>query len=395
MNDLSGTPPPQPVSRIELIGGWFVVALCLGVGASLVRAMYARPQAVAMWPAALFLLAALLALIGLSVVPTLRLLRDADARARRHAALAMCPSCGAARTVDARCPSCAHPTGDSDAYWVISARHWMEPLATALFGPSLMGLALFFAILMSHAHTSGTLVIFSLFALALLAGGAAILWFSIASLRAVLREPMKFTYTRTWRRDEAFWYTWASAVLRDGQFTAEGRTDGVAKEPPASHDHGAGSPFERGLARLLADWQRDERAPLSSVCSLRWSWAPVAASKASRRESAYRDAVRDGTEVEGITRETRVWWTVSFNRYSLGELLAEAQLPPLTGDPDDARIGEMLDAEWDVNLSDFVEVVSRCAPLRGAIEARGEAGDDGDPVRRALCAVRSPGTPDT
>ncbi len=395
MNDLTAPPPPQRVSWIELIGGWLVVALCLGLGASIVRAMWTRPQPFVMWPAATFLLVALLALTGLSVAPTLRFLRDRDARARRRAALTMCPSCGAARSAEACCPSCAHPLGDSDAYWVISARHWVEPLATALFGPSLMSLAVFFAMLVRHAHTTGVLVIFSAFALALFTAGLAILWFSIASLRAALREPMKFTYTRTWRRDEAFWYSWASAILRDGGFTAEGRTDGVAKEPPATHDHGAGTAFERGLARLLAEWQHDDRAPLTSTCSLRWTWTPAAETQAPRAGSAYRDAVRDGSEVEGLTRATRVWWTVSFNRYALEELLTEAQLPPLTGDEDDTRIDEMLEAEWDVNLSDFVEVVSRCAPLRGALEARGEPADDGEPVRRALCAVLSPGTPDT
>lgn len=41
-----------------------------------------------MWPAATFLLVALLALTGLSVAPTLRFLRDRDARARGN-------SCGA------------------------------------------------------------------------------------------------------------------------------------------------------------------------------------------------------------------------------------------------------------------------------------------------------------
>lgn len=103
--------------------------------------------------------------------------------------------------------------------------------------------------------------------------------------------------------------------------------------------------------------------------------------------------MRDGSEVEGLTRATRVWWTVSFNRYALEELLTEAQLPPLTGDEDDTRIDEMLEAELDANLSDFVEVVSRCAPLRGALGSAGRTGYDGEPVRRALCAVLSPGRP--
>lgn len=35
VNDLTGPPPPQRVSWIELIGGWLVVALCLGLGASI------------------------------------------------------------------------------------------------------------------------------------------------------------------------------------------------------------------------------------------------------------------------------------------------------------------------------------------------------------------------
>lgn len=107
-----------------------------------------------------------------------------------------------------------------------------------------MSLAVFFAMLVRHAHTTGVLVIFGLRARAL-HGRSRYLWFSIAGLRAALGEPMKFTYTRTWRRDEAFWYSWASTVLRDGGFTAEAdrrRREGASRDPRSRR---AATAFER------------------------------------------------------------------------------------------------------------------------------------------------------
>lgn len=397
MTDLAGTPPPQRVSWVSLVGGWILAALAVAVCVPILRAMYARPQPTVMWPAAAFLVLSLLALVGLGVAPTLRLLRDRAAYARFHQTLPLCPSCGVAKGRDARCASCLHPLDDGEAYWVLSARHWAEPLATSIFGPALVCLGVFFAMLLTHPspHTTPTVaVVFALFALGLVVGGVAVSWFSIGSVRAALGEPLRFTYTRTWVRERSHWYTWATLLHRDGVPFAEGRTDGLTAEPPMADDHGAGTAFERGLAALLAAWHRSDEAPLTANCSLRWTWSPTRqATDTTRAETAYRDAARDQRDVAGATREIVVWWAVNLNLEPLAELLRDAQLPPLTGDAHDTRIEELLDAEWDVALREVIDVFSRCAPLRDALEARGVELVEDTEVRRALRAIRSPGTP--
>lgn len=369
-----------------MIAGAGLAALCVAAGVVAARALLARPQAHVLWPIALFFAFALAALAGIGLSPTARLLRDRALLRRWSERWSACPSCGASRGAGSRCPVCEHPLDDAHLYWVVSSRHWSETAAASLFAPSAASLAVFFAMTAGRARDVSTAVVLWIFVLGLGAAAALTAWFASLSLRQLRTEPTALSYTRSWERGGAWWYTTSKCALRGDEWTAEGQSEGPAREPPRASDDGSSTAFERGLAALLASWNRDEKAPLSAVQKFSWRLVPaVESSQSSRSDAVYREAAPTTTR-DGVEREARITWTVSFNLYPAGELLEEAKLPAPTYEPDDECV-ELFDADWSVDLAQVVRVFSRDPALRAAIEALATSIDD-DHVRLALDALR-------
>lgn len=283
---------------------------------------------------------------------------------------------------------CDHPLTDDRAYWVVASPHWGETAAAACFGPSSACLAAFFAVIAGHVHKTSTAVVLWLFVLFFVVVAAVVVWFAIAALRGILAAPLALTFTRSWERGGAWWYTTSKGSLRGDEWTAEGQSEGPASDLSRVSDDGDVTAFERGLAALLASWNRDDRAPLCAMCKLTWRLVPtVERSPTSRPEAVYREAAQTPSR-DGVERETRVTWTVSFNQYPLGELLDEAKLPAPTDPPEDDERDELFDADWSVDLAQVMKVFARDAALCAAIEGLTEQSDD-DHARIALDAVRA------
>lgn len=370
-----------------MIAGAGLAVLCVAAGVVAVRALLSRPQPHAMWPVALFFAFALAALAGIGLSPMARLLRDRALLRRWSERWRACPSCGASRGAESRCPVCEHPLDDAHLYWVVSSRHWSETAAASLFAPSAASLAVFFAMVAGHARDLSTAVVLWLFVLGLGAAAAMTAWFASLSLRQLRSEPSALSYTRSWERDGAWWYTTSKCALRGDEWTAEGQSEGPAREPPRASDDGSATAFERGLAALLASWNRDEKAPLSAAQKFSWRLVPSGDLPPSTgADSVYREAAQASTS-DGVARETHIAWTVSFNQYPAGELLEEAKLPAPAYQPDDDECVELFDADWSVDLAQVVRVFSRDQALRAAIEALATSIDD-DHVRLALDALR-------
>lgn len=380
------TPPPPATSRSKIVAGWALIALCTWGGASILRAMYARPQTVAMWPAAGFLIASLAGVVVLGMAPTAHWFRARRVLADWRATFDRCPACGAPREGQARCARCGHDLTRAEAFWVLGGAHWSEIASLGFFGLGLWCLSGFFGLVVSHAPRLSTAVVLGLMGLGVFAVGSMLVWAAVAGTRRVLAQPTALSFNRAWMRDGALWFTSANASLRDGVWRAEGSTNGPTDDPPAQRDDAPATPFEIGLARLLADWDRNDLAPLSCACAMQWRW-PTETRPELRPERAYRDPAPPATRDDGVGTVRDVW-RVSFNQYGFLELLDEAQLT-IRGAPDDDDFAELVDAEWDIDVATLVRVISDDTSLREALASRGAAADDDAQTLRALRAVRS------
>lgn len=387
-----GTPPrvdapPRDPDRLSLVAGTLLAAFCLSFAAAVAFIALSRRHPPALLP--VFAFAALMAL-GLAVLgatPAYRALRDRDLRRAWQARLSRCPACGLPISGAARCASCAAPLDDAARWWRLAPPLWTESVAGVLLGAGVSSLGVFGLAFARSVGRLGAAAI-ALAGLAVVAFGGMIAYHAARALRAQRGAPLELTFRRVWERGGATWNASASATLRDGRWRAAGSCEGPGDEPGdapiATED-----PFERGLARLLAGWHRDERAPLVCVTVARWSHdddAPGGAVGAG----GYREAAR--AEGAGPRRAVAPAWRVSFNAHGFGELIAQeglpAGVPPPDDDDDDAA--ELGEADWDVDLPLIVRVIARDEALREAIAARGRAaGDDDAGVRRALRALRA------
>ncbi len=328
-------------------------------------------------------------LLAFALSPWSRFLRDRRAIGALTTALGACPACGLRDVGAPVCEGCGLPRADRDAHWSAPRVEPMESVGVALFGAAFVPLAGFCIAYGSTPRGSAALPIVGV---GLAALGVWLTWASLRHLAQLRHQPYVLRYQRTWTRDEQPITCMVTAERARGVWTVTGTCEHPGIEP---HDDdfvtATDDDFERGLARMLARWDRDDRAPLLYATVTRWSWrsdrAPEPASAAAGGGGYREAAVRANGPVE---RAQGPVWRVSFNEHPWGELLESEGLALDTVALDDDEADELAECEWAMDLPVIVRVVRRDAALVAALEARGRETDDDDArVVTVLTALRA------
>lgn len=321
-------------------------------------------------------------LLAFAMSPWSRFVRDRAAVRALSTALGACPACGLRDGSDAVCAGCGLPREGREAHWQAGRIEPLETVGVALLGAAFVPLAMFCAL---YCGGSAPLVVVGL---ALGALGLWLAWMALRHLVLSRGQPYALRYQRTWTHGDATVTCNTTAHRADGVWTVSGTCEAPGVEPheddfvTATDDD-----FERGLARMLARWDRDERAPLLYATVTRWSWRSDA-----RAPTVVGGGYREGAAPTNGTIERAVApaWRVSFNEHPWGELLGGEGLALGAAALDDDEAVELADAEWGVDLPVIVRVLRRDPALVGALEARGRDDDDDDArVVTALTALRA------
>jgi hypothetical protein len=370
---------------VETIG-LLAAPLVVWVAWNIARTPFGRAPAPTMALRA-FGAAAMVTLAALCLWPLWQRLREARLWQRHRALVSRCPACGASGDGVAGCARCGFPSSHVTGWTLVA----VDPVA-AVFSvggaAAMVALAsMFLLALTSVAETAAKVA--SLAIGVLLAGlGLALLVGAGEILVGARRTPVRFTWRRTWQLDGVGAFTEAEVVVAADAPSASGTTHLTL---PAATALGArapadATPFERGLAALLHDWNRSGDAPLVLQRTTAWRW-PTARRPPDATDGAYRAA--SPTDDDGVAREETEHWAVDLNQHGFSWLLEDRNLPAqriVEGE----EAEELAEAEWSVSCAAIARVIAADDALRAAVEALApDAAPDDPGYAVALHAARS------